>query len=346
MEFIFEKLRHSSKPIVLYGMGNGADLIISRLAHYGIKPAGIFASNDFVRSKHFHNMPITDYKTAKKEFGPMIVLLCFGTDRPDVMENIEKIATENEFYIPDVPVFGNDFFDRNYYETNKPVIQQVENMLADEASRSCFRELIRFKADGNRRHLISCESDPEIAEQEILNYGSNEDYLDIGAYNGDTVLSFAENVNYRYKHIYAIEPFEKNFKKLCENTAHLKNITHINKACSDSTAPLLFSNKGGRGSGIGKQINIPAFTADSFFSEADRSVSTIKIDVEGLERQTISGAEKTILRYKPKLKIAAYHRTGDLWDIPLQIQRIRPDYNIYLRHFPCYPAWDTNYYFV
>ena len=44
--------------------------------------------------------------------------------------------------------------------------------------------------------------------------------------------------------------------------------------------------------------------------------SFIKADVEGSEVQMIKGAENTILRCRPKMQIACYHRTGDLTDIP------------------------------
>lgn len=40
----------------------------------------------------------------------------------------------------------------------------------------------------------------------------------------------------------------------------------------------------------------------------------IKMDVEGVERETLLGCRETIARWKPQLSVAAYHRTGDLWE--------------------------------
>ena len=74
--------------------------------------------------------------------------------------------------------------------------------------------------------------------------------------------------------------------------------------------------------------------------------SYIKIDVEGSESEAVAGAAETIRRWKPRLCVAAYHRSADLFRLPLQILSIRPDYRVYLRHFPCFPSWDVNYYFV
>lgn len=47
-------------------------------------------------------------------------------------------------------------------------------------------------------------------------------------------------------------------------------------------------------------------------------------------------------RHKPKLMVSAYHRSEDLFALPLQIQRIQPGYRFYLRRFPYIPAWEIN----
>ena len=69
MKDLWNYLKEANKPIVLYGMGNGADKIISVLNRYGIKISGVFASDGFVRQKVFHGFNVTDYKTAKETFG-------------------------------------------------------------------------------------------------------------------------------------------------------------------------------------------------------------------------------------------------------------------------------------
>lgn len=59
LDFIKEKqdvwqiLQLTDKPVVLYGMGNGADQIIDLCDRMQIKVAGIFASDEFVRGQVF-----------------------------------------------------------------------------------------------------------------------------------------------------------------------------------------------------------------------------------------------------------------------------------------------------
>lgn len=75
-----------------------------------------------------------------------------------------------------------------------------------------------------------------------------------------------------------------------------------------------------------------------------RPCTYLKMDVEGAEREAISGAEQTIRTFAPKLNIAAYHRSEDFFELPLVIHSLCKDYALYLRHHPYVPAWDTNLY--
>ena len=97
---LWQYLEKTTKPIVLYGMGNGADKIINVLESKSIKFQGVFASDGFVRDKLFHGHKISSYNELKQSFGDMIVLLCFGSSLPNVIENILKIAAEQDLYAP------------------------------------------------------------------------------------------------------------------------------------------------------------------------------------------------------------------------------------------------------
>ena len=77
-----------------------------------------------------------------------------------------------------------------------------------------------------------------------------------------------------------------------------------------------------------------------------RPVTYLNIDVEGNEAAVLTGGANTIAAHRPKTLLAAYHRSEDLFDLPLRMLALRPDYRVYLRHWPCYPAWDVNYIFT
>ena len=115
---LWEYLSETEKTVVLYGMGNGADKILAVLFQRNIPVGGVFASDGFARGNLFHGMPVRTWSDIKETYGKenVIVLLSFGTSRPEVMENILRIRAETELYAPDVPAFGDTLFTRAFYE--------------------------------------------------------------------------------------------------------------------------------------------------------------------------------------------------------------------------------------
>ena len=336
-------LKETRRPIVLYGMGNGADKILDEMERRGIAASGVFASDGFARHNLFRGFEVVSYSEAKERFGEMTVLVTFGTQREDVMALIEKVASENETFIPDVPVVGEGIFDKEYAASHAAELRAVYDMLADEESKATFRHLVDYKLSGRPESLRRARS-PREAMWDILSLGANETYLDLGAYTGDTALEFSHRVE-GYEAILCVEPDGRNFRRLRENTAQLRNCECYNVGIADTVGEMTFSAGKGRGNARGgKETVVRCETVDHLLR--GRAVSYIKMDVEGQERAAICGGAETIRRCRPKMLISAYHRTEDLFAIPLQVKEICPDYRVYLRHHPYIPAWDINYYFL
>ena len=53
---VWQNMRRCGLPLVLYGMGNGADSVLDRMAAEGLTAAGIFASDEFVRGQNFRGL--------------------------------------------------------------------------------------------------------------------------------------------------------------------------------------------------------------------------------------------------------------------------------------------------
>ena len=89
-----------------------------------------------------------------------------------------------------------------------------------------------------------------------------------------------------------------------------------------------------------KMAEVKALPLDLVLAGA--RVDYIKYDVEGAEREAIEGSRETILSHRPALLVSAYHKSEDIFALPLQIHTLRPDYKLYYRRYPYIPAWDLN----
>lgn len=344
IETVWEKAALTKKPVLLYGTGNGADKILDELARLGVRVSGVFASDGFVRQRTFRGFPVLSYAEAKEQFGDFLVLVAFGTNRPTVMQNILSIAKERELYAVDVPVIGNEIFNESFYKAHRDEILAVRRLFADEESRRIYDAVISFKLSGELPVLLSCQTDKEESYRNLLHLTGDEIYMDLGAFNGDTVLEFVSHTR-AYRRIYAVEPDGRNFKKLRKNTENLQNIERLQLCASDKTGTEYFFSHGGRnGTQNENGIPIPCDTVDHIL--AGRDATYIKFDVEGMEAAAIKGAGNTIRVRKPKLLVSCYHRSEDIFALALPIMNLRPDYRLSIRHFPCIPAWDTQFYFT
>lgn len=358
---LWEYLKAAVKPVVLYGTGNGADKILDQLEARNIPVSGIFASSGFVRDRSFRGFKVESYEALKARFPDMIVLLCFGSSLPEVIANIDRIAEECEIYAPDVPVYGKNLFDSAFYDTHKDEFAEVRSFLEDDLSRKTFDAVISYKLTGVYMSLRPVESALEEISS-LISLPENASYIDLGAYNGDTVALYTKLFP-QIRKIVAVEPDARNFRKLTETTSSLFGTTG---SASDSADPgkisiscirALVSDHDGtafipknRGRGVhetadeAKGENLTAVSLVTLLS--DLPADLIKFDIEGNEKASLEGGENIILRDRPSLIVSCYHRSEDLFSLPLLIKKMVPEYRVYMRHHPHLLCWDTEFIFT
>ena len=348
---LWDKLKKSSKPILLYGMGNGADKILAVLDELGIEASGFFASDGFVRGHAFHGKTVLSYSDACKKFGDFTVLISFGSSLPEVMSNMKKIDAEKETYAPDVPVAGNDLFNAAFYTANEERINKARDVFSDSYSKTVFDEIIKYKLDGRISHFF-IDSPKDDALTTILG-GRYSAYIDLGAYNGDTI---SETMKYfpTVKKITAFEPSPRIFKKLQNNAVFGGvEINLINAAASDKDSETSFVDGAGRNSQIMGESAIQAHGAhrETVISRTVDSVCDyfgerllVKLDVEGSEAAALDGMARILRENKCDLIVSAYHRSEDIFALPLKLRKMLPDHDLFLRKHPYIPAWDVNIY--
>ena len=186
---------------------------------------------------------------------------------------------------------------------------------------------------------------------DIITLTENEVYVDVGAYDGDTVQTFVEACTkfaVEYEQIHAFEPDPNCYQALLHNSAAYRNVSCQQTGVWSSTRTLRFRSSE---SAIHDQagtidttgnIEIKVVSLDDYLN--GREVSFIKMDPGGnVIPEALRGAAKSIATFKPKLTLGAYHGVKSMFEIPLLVHEICPEYKLYLRH-NTYHLCDTDLY--
>ena len=342
---LWSALQEETRDILLYGMGNGADKLLAVCEQRGIQVKGVFASDGFVRGHSFHGMRVMPYSEVEGIYPPgeCVVLLAFGSSRPEVMALFDRVAARYPLYVPDLPVCGENLFDAAFFAQNRDKFESARALFADEASRTLFDLVLRCKYEA--AHALFDRATSEKEAWELLPATHFTVMADLGAYNGDTARE-AMGKCPALSFVLAVEPDRRNFRKLSEWAATDTGKCTVEchrVAISDRCGEAAFDASGNRNAGLctGRANGtVQTATLDALLQ--GRRVDYIKFDVEGAEHPALLGAADTIRTHRPALRVAAYHRSEDLFDLPLLLDTLCKDYALYLVRTRGYPAWDLD----
>lgn len=343
MQSGWEYLKYSPLPIAVYGTGDGADKVFAEFQHLGISVSAVVASDGFVRSRSFHGLTVKSISQLENEIDDFVVALAFASPLKDVIDSIKNLSKHHKVIMPSVPVYGDEIFNKDFLEKHFNEIETAYSFLADEQSKKVFENIIKFQITGELDYCFQCESDKSEAFS-ILNLGKNESFLDLGAYRGDTVEEFLR-YSKSYEKIVGIEPDKRTFKKLRANCEGYKNCITLNNAVWSKNCTLNFDGNRGRGARANPQGEKTDAVCVDYLTEKYGKFTYINVDIEGAESEMLEGAIIT-LKQKPKLCMAVYHRSEDIFSLINQVKQINGNYRIFLRHHPHISFWDTNIYCI
>lgn len=341
--FLWNELQTTSRPILIYGMGNGAEKVLEMCRTCHIAPAALFASDSHARTGEFQGFPVLSRTDALTKYPDALILLAFGTERPEEIRDILALGQSHPLRIPDVPLLGGESLTPEAVKERRDELRRCRALFSDDASLALFDSLLEAKLTGlPEAMLANTSSRAELLS--LLDLGPREDYLDLGAYRGDTMEEFLSLTGGSYHTMTAMEPDAHNYQKLQAAFGHFPRTILQPLASWNVPTVLEFTGKGGRN--CCKKPELPgkythlhpvkALPVD----ELSLPVSYAKMDVEGAEAETLLGMERTLSRCRPKLLISAYHKPDDFITLPLLTAQLLPEADFYLRRTPCIPAWE------
>lgn len=211
----------------------------------------------------------------------------------------------------------------------------VRRLLADQRSIQVFDSILDRVLTGRSDSGIMmdvCEPH-QYFPADIIRLTDHESFVDAGAFNGDTVKDFVGRTRAKFDRITSFEVDLINYNALHETVRQMPCADRIkihNLGIWDSECDITYSigkrqSTIGEGEGRGHVVPLDDVLGND-------SVSYIKMDIEGAEPNGLRGARHIIQAQKPKLAICIYHEFRHLWEVPLYIKSLAPEYKIYLRH--------------
>lgn len=247
------------------------------------------------------------------------------------------------------------------------LIQEVYDRLADSRSREILISRLSLSLTGEKysalidylndfsdavienvnlygNSIYSPKARPEFEyyfKQDFYNINPYEVYVDVGAEDGNTIAPFLKrthDLGVKNYSVYGFEPDPAAYSLLYDRYGSTENI-HLSEygvGDSDKTIGFIQSEHNLSNTTCGRvnkesEFKIKLVSLDSFFKE--KSYSLIKLDPGGnIIPEILRGGKNTIIKYKPKMIVGAYHEIENFYLIPLQILALNNEYKIYLRH--------------
>ena len=352
--------------ILLYGAGSSGIAFLYFLRKVGIEPIYFIDSDTRKIGKTMEKVPIiAPSDIVKKVEGEFLVIVCINTDGKRYCKSFAealRIGGHHGVYqklydagcknVVDYTFFRRCFglFKNERY--NAPSCSDVDLMLEhideidrvyqeldDDLSKEIFAQIVKFRLLDDTVTVTTTEQSKQYFEEEFYRPNKEAIFVDCGAFNGISAKTFFKMNGEDFYKYYGVEPDHNNFIQLMEYVNNLpksvkRKVNIYEKALWRDESGVKLYDLAGPGSFVANDIglkSIPTTTIDKLVD--NEPVTFIKMNIEGSEKEALLGAGNTVINHKPQLAVAGYHRTEDLWEIPLMIKKYRPDYTLHLRSY-------------
>lgn len=343
IESLRGKIAQYGKKYVLFGAGHLGKLTLARLRRAEIEPVAFTDNNPNLWNTLVDGLTVLSPQEAVDKHAQNAVFVNTVYTSQPVWEqlsalNLSVISFAELAWIHKelMPHGSVEYPYRIFKEADQ--VKQAFSLWADEISRQEYIGQLIWRTSLDRSVLPVHLPQSEIyfADDLITNY-MDEVFVDCGAFDGDTIQEFIKRRGDSFKKIFAIEPDPFNVKALETRITKLppefqNRVQIIPNATGSTQTVVTFNVTGTAGSSVGSgSYQVESKALDDLL--ASTTPTFIKMDIEGAEPDTILGTRSLIAKHAPVLAICLYHAQEHLWQIPLLIQSIRDDYNLFLRRY-------------
>jgi FkbM family methyltransferase len=352
---VTRELPRGTNALVLCGAGYFGRTLLKGLRANGVTPIA-FADNDQrLHGQTVDGVRVSSIESAVRELRQAtFVVTAYNCSALTAQLRALGVAPASARAL----VYANapTLLPQNAMNLPSAVLDEADDVLAaadlwaDDESRAEYEHLVRWHLLLDPSARPAGRGADTYFPPGIVRLGEDERFVDCGAFDGDSLKDFLARTGGRFGRIDAMEPDPENIHELAGFIQSLpaqdRERVHVHPvAVGAAHATLRFRAGMGPGSTITEQGEYEVRCVPLDDELTGVSPTYIKIDVEGAEPDVIRGAAGIIAKDAPTMAIVLYHRTSDMWTIPLALRRLRPDYRLYLRRY-AEDCWETVCYAV
>lgn len=342
--------------VVLFGSGYLGRHVRRDLDGLPYNAVAYVDNNPSLWGTQIDSLPVLGPDEAKARFGQEVLWLITIYTNAQVIEQCAALGVawitcaELSWVLPEPHPPSFIFGAPKQLASFSSEIEEVASIWADTESAEEFRSQVRWRFLLDYEALQVPESMAELYfPSDLIRPRPDEIFVDCGAFTGDTVDAFLAARGGQFNQIVAVEPDPLNCSVLTSRIREWAGPSpervHIAPvAVGARRGRLQFDVTGTAGSSVGAGTEtVEVAPLDEIL--AGRKPTYIKFDVEGAEHDALVGGTGTISANMPVLAVCLYHRPEDLWDLPLLVRSIGPNYRLYVRRHSD-ERWETVLYAV
>jgi len=347
-EFSFDRIMaqiKSSRFVCVFGIGAISYPIISSIRNFTDIKIDFLSDNDRTKwGKTYHNDLKCISPKALEKYKDDVVIIITTRHYKNIYQQLSEKGFKKIFVITEYRIQNDAYLKkkRNIKKIKNNILK-VMDILEDVRSKEIISKLVKnwFDFDIEKIGYENIYSEDQYFPDGVVSLKKDEVFVDAGAYVGDTMLDFIKRTEKKFDSYIAFELDEQNFKKMEKivnemgtnlkekikiyNYAILDKEQEINYECGAHGSQSSCINIKNNALNIGKAVRLSDVLRN-------QKVTFIKMDIEGAEEKALSGAEEIIKTQKPKIAVSVYHKIEHLWEIPLYLKNIVPEYRIFFRH--------------
>jgi FkbM family methyltransferase len=334
--------------VVLFGTGNLGKRAVGLLRQIGIEPLAFTDNNKNLWGSEIQGLKVLAPAEAAKLYGEDATFLItiwnefhWFRETADQLRSLgcTQIAPYTYLYwrFPEVflPFLLNELPHNLYADLDR--VLAAETLWADEQSSDIYRANIRLRALGDPYDVPGRPVENTYLPLDLFHLLDTESFLDCGATGGEMTQDLLRKRGTQFSAFHALEADQISFHKLESYKEGLPagtkdKLALYNCAVGGKRGVVHFTNTGETGSRISEQgVAVELIPIDELF--AGTPLTFVKMDIEGAEFDSLSGARAVLQRDQPVLAICVYHTQNDIWRIPIFAREMLPEHKLFLRSY-------------